>query len=537
MGTFRILTTLDAHSDPGARPASPTSPDRRGVADADINRRRAAIAVAITAVALAPVLATIVLHAGRTYLPVQDFALIDLRVRDVWSADLPLVGVYSRFGWNHPGPAMFWLVGLISGPFGRPAWATLVGSAALQGVAIVGAARLAWIRGRLDLVIGVLTLVGLSYVAAGADLLVDPWNPHVAFPFFVLFVLEIWSVALGDSRQLLWAALVGTFLLQAHVGYLPFVAAGAVWGIGRMILAARGGPADPRLRRRVAVSVAALGIAWTPVVIDQIRHGSTGLLLTYFLHDNGPAIGLRRGAGLLADQFRIPPPWLGGSEHLDPFGRFVTPATPWWLLIAVALITVGVVAARRTKSVADARLLELTSIFVVVAVIALARISGDLAPYLFLWRIPLALLVVLASARAVAHGYRRPARAVVFRAIAVALAIVVAVSAGVMTVRVARSEDDATAHTTRQVLAALHRRGLPSWSVLVRQAGPNPLGLEGGLFNELDREGMRVRVDPERGFEFGYGRVATSSEVRAVWYVVEDGQFLSLLSSLPGGGW
>ena len=58
---------------------------------------------------------------------------MDLRVRDVWSSDIPLTGAYSRYGWSHPGPWMYWLVAPFSLAFGQAAWATLVGSALLQG--------------------------------------------------------------------------------------------------------------------------------------------------------------------------------------------------------------------------------------------------------------------------------------------------------------------------------------------------------------------------------------------------------------------
>src|SRR3712207_8448963 len=32
---------------------------------------------------------------------VLDWALLEVRVRDVGSSETPLVGAYSRFGWNH----------------------------------------------------------------------------------------------------------------------------------------------------------------------------------------------------------------------------------------------------------------------------------------------------------------------------------------------------------------------------------------------------------------------------------------------------
>ena len=44
--------------------------------------------------------------AGADYHPYQDHAIIEWRTRDLFD-HVPLVGPYSRFGWFHPGPALF----------------------------------------------------------------------------------------------------------------------------------------------------------------------------------------------------------------------------------------------------------------------------------------------------------------------------------------------------------------------------------------------------------------------------------------------
>ena len=57
-------------------------------------RRLLGLGLAIAMVA--PPLIAIVVMAGRTWHPVDDFAIIDLRVRDVWSAHPSLTGLFSR---------------------------------------------------------------------------------------------------------------------------------------------------------------------------------------------------------------------------------------------------------------------------------------------------------------------------------------------------------------------------------------------------------------------------------------------------------
>jgi|GEM_PF-1314191 hypothetical protein len=512
------------------------APTQSGDAPDSARRSPALAAALLTLVAVMPVIATIAAHAGRRYFPVQDFALMDLRVRDVWSGEFPLVGAYSRFGWNHPGPSLYWALGLISRPFGQPAWATQMGAAVLQGVAIIAAARLAWIRGRLGLVLALLGVLEVGYLAAGSRLFLDPWNPYVAFPFFVLFVLEVWSVALGDTRQLVWMGLVGSFLVQAHVGYLPLVLAALVWTAWVLLRDVRAGARLERVRPRLIGMALVVGAMWTPAVIQQLlpgREGNVGLLASYFFEGQGSPIGLRAGAGLLAAEFRLPPAWIGGHERFAVLTTNLVPASPAWLLVAVVLVGVGVVAVRHTHARPDARLLVLTTLLVGVAIVTLARISGDVVPYLFLWRIPIALMLVLAVAGAVIRAC--DPSPLVRRVGAAGLVILISgASLGLSRAVVKDRPTDRTTRQTRALFDAVRHGRVDARPVIIRQGGSNPLGIEGGLFNALDRVGGWVRVDPERGFEFGRNRAARIRDVSEVWYVVEGGQFVSLLTELPG---
>src|SRR5262245_4739894 len=167
-----------------------------------------------TAVTLVPILIVVSGRAGHRYLPTQDYAVMDLRVRDVWSGDLPLVGVYSRFGWNHPGPILLWLLAPLNALFGGASWTTLVGHAALQGVAVVGTAWTAWRRGGLAVVLGALATLLLTYIAIADRMLFQPWNPNVVV-FFPWFVLAAWGVAQGDRMDLVIGAVLATLLVQS----------------------------------------------------------------------------------------------------------------------------------------------------------------------------------------------------------------------------------------------------------------------------------------------------------------------------------
>src|SRR4029453_3999013 len=111
---------------------------------------------------------------------------------------------------NHPGPLLFWILAIPSRVFGQAAWATLVGGAVLQGVAITWLALLAWRRGGLPLVSGAVGGVPLVYVSTGSWIMLEPWNPYIALPFFTLFVFQSWLLATGEVRVLPGAVLIAT---------------------------------------------------------------------------------------------------------------------------------------------------------------------------------------------------------------------------------------------------------------------------------------------------------------------------------------
>lgn len=493
-------------------------------------------AVLLTIAALLPVLVVLVTRTGRDYLPVQDLAYIDLRVRDVWSADIPLVGPYSR-GFNHPGPLLFWLIGVPAGLFGSPAWATLVGGALLQGVAIVGCARVAWRRGGLATLVVVLLALHLSY--PGGYLFLHHWNPNIAFPFLALYLLLLWSASLGEKRSLLWAVAVGTLLVQSHVGYLLLVGttgAWTAWVVGRSAggirtsLRSWAGPL-----RNSAVLAA---ILWLPVIIEQAIPGRKGNLSEtwdYFTQSEDPATGLQRAAGLFATEFRLPPPWFGGEEPVVALSPAVATSSLAWLLIPLLLIGLAAWCHRRSPSLATSRLAGLMVVASVAGVAALAGVRGDALAYLFQWRSLLATFLVASLLLLVARalGLHRHRRAWGIAGLsAVALLLVEITGSSLQVARNDRGRVLPYEPVAAEVFGRLEDEGLPSGPVLVRGSGLG--GLMEGVLDELDRRGVQVRVDEEWAYKWGHGRVATPAEVDSVWYVVQDGHLVSDLTARPG---
>ncbi len=71
--------------------------------------RPAALGLVVSGLVVLPALVAIVLTVGHRRAPVDDFAIIDLACPRRVVGHPPLTGLLSRNGWNHPGPAQFWL--------------------------------------------------------------------------------------------------------------------------------------------------------------------------------------------------------------------------------------------------------------------------------------------------------------------------------------------------------------------------------------------------------------------------------------------
>lgn len=491
------------------------------------------MSAALVLVALAPFVVAIVTRAGRDYVPVGDIALMDLRVRDVWSSDVPLVGAYSRFGWNHPGPAAFYLLAPVSIVFGQPAWATLVGNALLQGAVVAAIAWVAWRSGGQARLLGTLALVGLAFGAMGPSMVLDAWNPNVAYPMFVLFVLLVWILSYGTPLVLPAVAAVGSFLVQAHLGYLPLVAAATVLAV---VLCVRDDLRWPAFRRPLAWTLVALVALWTPTLVHELVHPSNVRRLARAQTDPAePVLGLSGAARVLAEEFRVPPPWLGGEHRLDEIENTVVLQSAWWLVIPLGLLIVAALAMRRRRVRGSAALLALTATLSVVGLASIARVVGRVERYVFYWRVPLALLVVFVTGWALWLALRLDESPLARRIASVALAAIVVVASVTTSVRIAQVDEVSDAEpVAREALAAADSSLGDGRRVLVRAAGVGFLGIERTIVNELDRDGVDVVVDEDLGFQFGYSRTASPGEVDEVWYVMEGGEYLSALSGAPG---
>jgi hypothetical protein len=169
----------------------------------------------------------------------------------------------------------------------------------------------------------------------------------------------------------------------------------------------------------------------------------------------------------------------------------------------------------------------------VVGTVSLSQLKSGAWSYMSLWRFPLAILVVAVTAwtlwRALPH--RPPAaRTVGIGVLSVAiLGGVVPVTRDILdTAHVASFHDDVA-----KVIDQIDTKHVTG-TVLVRNVAPALRGVAPTLVDELDRNGVAVRVDPRAGPAWDESRVALPSEVDHVWIVTEDGTRGSLLRGSPG---
>ncbi|MFI5372597.1 MAG: hypothetical protein ACHQ52_13660, partial [Candidatus Eisenbacteria bacterium] len=101
--------------------------------------------------ALVPFVASaiaLVAGVGGDYHPQADQALIEMQIRDI--GHLPvLLGPYSRFGWFHPGPALFYVLWLPYRLTGSSSASIQFAALVVNGAAVVGIALVARRRGGL----------------------------------------------------------------------------------------------------------------------------------------------------------------------------------------------------------------------------------------------------------------------------------------------------------------------------------------------------------------------------------------------------
>ncbi|MGZ6925285.1 MAG: hypothetical protein ACXVJF_01080 [Acidimicrobiia bacterium] len=514
----------------------------QGGTDAHRRRRRASTlgGLALAIVALLPPIVAFVPILGEHWYPVLDQATIDLRVRDVWTANMSLTGAFGRFDWNHPGPAMYFLVSPFSLLAGGTANATRVGFLVVQIVALAAALVLAWRYSR-TLFLATATVAALSYLAVPVAVYRDPWNPWVPVPLLVLLLVLTCRASLGRPRDLVGIVVVGSVMVQSHAGTAPIVAGCAAYAVVLISVTARRRRRLPEhWRSTVAWAAGLAALLWLAPVIGVVTDAPGNLLtlVRFFVGGGHPTVGLTPALHVMAHEFAWRPPWLGATTRSASL--LVQPAPARWLVVPAVLLAAGFLAVGRSRRRDDAVLVGLAAFLLVVAVVAISR-EDSTYTYTSPWRGVLAPFVAVTVAAAVTHALVRAAPTVPTRAVAVGAAVAVVLVAVAVRIPGMQAESPTAVYGAdmRQITVMIHaQRGIAGRTVLVRMPGETwgTYILARGLVNELDRVGAEVRVGQRSWFgrEVGERRVARPDQVDTIWYLVDGPACRAMVTARPG---
>ncbi len=353
-----------------------------------------AIASVIVAVILTAIVIWPILDAGRAALdlvwrPSGDWAVLTLRVEDV-GRNTPLVGPYSRFGWNHPGPLIYWLLAIPYHLFGDRPEAILAAAATLNAVSVAALSAVAWRRGRLPLVALTMAATAILIHAMGPAMIRDPWNPFITLLPLALTVFLVWSVIESDFWMWPPLAFLVSFELQSHIGYLPML---AMLGVSVFAIAWRRKSFNTLLPTSTKQRWWVLGLSsavvigcWLPVFLDQVAGtGNLGAIARYFLSPGDSPAGFGTAFHVAADQLRFPSaPWLGRRELTGLDGALLGSGLAA-LVVPILSMAGSLWLAARTRVLAPLRFQLVVIATALGGLIATARVTGLLFDWVVRW--------------------------------------------------------------------------------------------------------------------------------------------------------
>lgn len=353
--------------------------------------------------------------------PILDIAALDIRTQAIpeyW----PLVGVFSRFGWFHPGPLF-----IFQGWLPYELWGVAGLTAAIVAVHLVSIVAAWWVARRIDRLAGgfvllASTVVLLMRVPSQA---LEPWNPFSGLVSTVTLLVAAWACAQRLAVGPIILLPLGTYLLQSHLGYAPLVGLIVLAAVGMAVLPARDRDRGvPWAAWAIGALVAA--VLWLPVIVQQVT-GSPGNInaIVSTLGEGGEPLGPAAGWAAVSSAFAARPYWTEGLVVQLP----AVASGPLWLV----LTAVAIAWASTRRDWVAVRMLATCVAAVVAAFIAVTTATGAPVEYLVSW-IPAAAattvaMSVWAIARNVSFLNALPRQALVSLAVSAVAVLLAAVTA------------------------------------------------------------------------------------------------------------
>lgn len=524
--------------------------------------RRMLVGGALFALVALPLVTAAVALRRPPWYPVLDFAMTELRLRDVGSSDTPLIGLPGRIGptvaeqGSHPGPLSFYLLAPVYRAFGSSTWAMQAATVALNLVALGSAIAIAMRRGGARLGVGVAAVLTLLVAGYGPAMLTQPWNPFLPLLWWVVLLLAVWSVACDDLAMLPVAIAAATLCAQTHVPYLGLAAGpAALTGVALVLAWRRAGPGSPARRAVVRWSAWSLMLAlvlWLPPLVDQAANdpGNMRAIYDHLATPTEPPLGAVRGIELVLLHLDLPAfllddsSWVGSlpDPSADPRGSVIPGVVVLgvWVLTALASLRLGHRALTRLHLV--------VAVCLAGSVVSTSRIFGKEWYYLMLWAWGVAALLVLAAGWTVVALVRdrtRPDRSPLVTNVAtIVVAGLVAVAS--VTLAVGAADTDPPDAQLSATLGAV----LPDTVRALERGEGSATGRDGrymvfysdamyfgssafGLVNELERAGFDVGLPEVLHVPATDQRVIGPDEATAA-VVIATGENIDRLRRAPG---
>ena len=467
------------------------------------------VLVALIGILAAPLAVAAVSLRRPQWHPVLDLAMTELRLRDVFTSETPLIGLPGRIGrfpeqGSHPGPFSFYALWPAWKLLGSTSWGMQVGALLLNAIAAAATVFVAHRRAGLRAAVALTALLALLMSGYGISTLAEPWNPYLPLMWWVLALVCAWSVLCGDLPMLPVAVVAASMAAQTHVPYL-----GLCLGVGAVVVAGlawswRGEGDRGAIRRWGSISLGLAVVLWSPLVIDQLTadHGNLSMLWDHFTsppEEEGPPVGIAEGVTLALRHLDVSTFVSGAGDSLGSLARSSGDAggsvAPGVAVLAIWIASAGVAWRRRLAHVN--RLNVVVAAALVLGVYSMSRIFGKVWYYLMLGSWGTAALVVLSVGwtawtllgRQRAERLARPAMAAGV-AVAMVASTVLAIEAATV---------DPPAPQLSEVLAAV----VPATAAalderdryLVTWDDSFYIGSQGyGLVNDLERLGFDVGV-------------------------------------------
>lgn len=343
--------------------------------------------VFLLVIVVLPFAVAVVAISGRHWTPSNDQAVQLFRIEQVGSMNIPLLGAWSRWGWNHPGPWPVYLLAPLTWLFG--AVGALKSTLILNSASVVVAVLAGWRRGGLAAASTVALLAMGIGITRGPTMMMDIWNPYVGlFPLFALGVVA-WSVSDRDWVFLPIMAALGSFCIQAHLGQLPVVMAVSTAAIVLSLRSRSSARAvsDTRIaerrpvRRPLIVSSIVLVIAWLPPLIEQFtsEQGNLSSIAEYVVEPSAQAAGWDIALRVFATEVNPNP-----AASMGRFDASVSPSMLVPSLMLFAAVMLGLISYRVGLRSA-ARLCAVALVGLLAALVATSRITGMVHNYLLVY--------------------------------------------------------------------------------------------------------------------------------------------------------